>query len=321
MAREALEIARTLKLPQVEAQAHECLSAQAEAAGALADALRHARAAAAIRTAAAEAERRSGLAALHAAFAVERAEREAEVQRLRSVELAAALRAAEQASEAKSRFLSHMSHELRTPLNAVLGFARLLKEPFGADRRVEWADNIETAGQHLLGLITDILDLSKMEAGGLVVRPEPCELVAIVQASLRLQQAAAEQKGVHLAAVLPAPAVRVLADPQRLRQILLNLLSNAIKFTPRDGAVRVALARRGGGWRLSVADTGVGMAEAELPVALTPFGQVANTYAKAHEGTGLGLPITKRLVELHGWGFQLASAPGQGTRVDIDIPD
>ncbi|MGH7029256.1 MAG: ATP-binding protein [Stellaceae bacterium] len=232
---------------------------------------------------------------------------------------------AEAASLAKSRFLANMSHELRTPLNAILGFSEVLERgTAGAlhDRQQEYVGYIRQSGAHLLEIINEILDLAKIDAGkleldedvGIEVRPLADSCVALVR-----ERAAAE--GLKLAIEIEKGLPPLVADRTRLKQILLNLLGNAVKFTEPGGAVILAMRRAAaGGVEFEVRDTGVGMTAADIAIASEPFGQLDNGFARRHEGTGLGLPLARRLTELHGGVFSIDSEKGRGTRVVVALP-
>jgi signal transduction histidine kinase len=241
-------------------------------------------------------------------------------------ELAAKSEAAEAAGRAKSRFLADMSHELRTPLNAVIGFSEVMAGeiygPLGCPRYREYASDIRDGGAHLLAIVNDLLDLAKIEAGGMELGEDRVVVAELVAAALRQVEGRAAEKGVRLAAEPAGDLPPLLADRLRVLQMLLNLLSNAVKFTPRDGTVRVSAALRpDGGLELAVADDGPGMSAADLARALEPFGQATSTpAAERAAGTGLGLPLTKRLVEAHGGALVLGSAPGRGTRAALVFP-
>jgi signal transduction histidine kinase len=239
--------------------------------------------------------------------------------------LAVAKEEAETASRIKSEFLANMSHELRTPLNAIIGFSDVMQSellgPLGPRYR-SYAKDIQQSGEHLLGIINDILDLSKIEAGRLTLREEVVDPAEMARDCARLVRARAEEAGVVLQLKVVADAPRQLsADAVKLKQILLNVLSNAVKFTPRGGHVDVAL-RRGdrGNLEIAVADTGIGMTESEVAIALQPFGQIESAFARTQQGTGLGLPLTKALVELHGGTMAIESVRGRGTTVIISFP-
>ncbi len=231
---------------------------------------------------------------------------------------------AESASRAKSEFLANMSHELRTPLNAIIGFSEIMQRemygPLGDHRYKEYAGDILSSGQHLLALINDILDMSKIEAGKLTLRPEPLDLPEMVDDVIRLVRTRAEAGGLTLAVDIPIlPAVD--ADYRALKQILLNLLSNAVKFTPRGGKVEVSAAERPGGRvRVWIKDTGIGIAKADLSRLAKPFEQIENQHSKTQQGTGLGLALTKSLVERHGGALEIESQPGVGTTVSFSLP-
>ena len=231
---------------------------------------------------------------------------------------------AESASKAKSEFLANMSHELRTPLNAIIGFSEIMQRemygPVGHARYKEYAGDILSSGQHLLALINDILDMSKIEAGKLTLRPEPLDLIEITEDVVRLIRTRAEAGGLTLALDIPnLPAVE--ADYRALKQILLNLLTNAVKFTPRGGRVEVSAARRGDGRiQVSVKDTGIGIAESDMERLAKPFEQIESQHSKTQQGTGLGLALTKSLVEGHGGALDIQSQAGVGTTVRFSLP-
>ena len=239
--------------------------------------------------------------------------------------LIAAKDEAEAASRAKSEFLANMSHELRTPLNAIIGFSQIIKDqsmgPVGVARYAEYAKDIFGAGEHLLALINNVLDISKIQAGKFSLKEEPVDLQEIVQGSLAAVSAQALKNKVTLMVDLPASLPGVRADAVAMRQIVINLLSNAVKFTSEGGEVTVAGERSlDGGLDLSVADTGIGMTEDEIKIALEPFRQVENALTKKYEGTGLGLPIARRLVELHGGRLDIASKTNTGTVIRVHLP-
>ncbi|HKD48163.1 MAG TPA: ATP-binding protein [Rhizomicrobium sp.] len=241
----------------------------------------------------------------------------------REEELELALREAKEANRAKSEFLAVMSHELRTPLNAILGFSEIIHSlSFGSDipRYQDYAGDIHRAGAHLLSVINDILDLSKAESGKFELHREPAHLEAIVQESVRLVRERALAAGVQMKVDLPVLPLLSL-DQLRFKQILLNLLSNAVKFTPSGGTITLkGGVQPEGTVRLAVADTGIGMAPETIPIALEAYRQVGLSRARHHEGTGLGLPLVKSLVEMHGGSLSIESTLHVGTTVTIEFP-
>jgi PAS domain S-box-containing protein len=236
-----------------------------------------------------------------------------------------AVDAAEAANRIKSEFLANTSHELRTPLNAIIGFSEIMHlekfGPIGNARYQEYAGNVLESAQHLLTLINDILDVAKIEAGKLELEEAPVHPAELGRQALRLVADRAQRAGVALEAVLPDDLPRLLIDGRKVKQILLNLLSNAIKFTPRGGCVGLSASHaKDGGFAFAVSDTGIGIAPEDQMTALTPFGQVDSQLARKFEGTGLGLPLSSALAELHGGSLELDSAPSQGTTVTIRLP-
>ena len=219
-----------------------------------------------------------------------------------------------------------MSHELRTPLNAIIGFSEIvageLFGPIGATRYVDYARDIHTSGIHLLSIISDILDLSKIEAGRRELSESAIDLYEMAELALRLVRGRAENGGVRMVnGIAPGQMPRVFADERAVKQILLNLLSNAVKFTPDGGRVAVAAELRGdGSLAVSVDDTGIGIAPENIPRALAPFSQVDSTLTRRYEGTGLGLPLVKSLIELHDGTLELESEEGKGTLATIVFP-
>ncbi|MGH6893286.1 MAG: sensor histidine kinase, partial [Dongiaceae bacterium] len=240
------------------------------------------------------------------------------------VTLTKAKNEAEMASRAKSEFLANMSHELRTPLNAILGFAQIIRDRhFGdaSERYSEYAANINDSGEMLLELISDILEMAKLEAGKLKLAEEIVDLDQVVASCLKMVSARAEDGRIDLTSNPPARAFKLRADQRALKQILLNLLSNALKFTPKGGKVTVTAATEPSGEiRLAVADTGIGIHAAALGRIFQPFFQVDPTATRSRGGTGLGLAITKRLAELHGGTVGIDSTPGIGTTVTVTLP-
>jgi signal transduction histidine kinase len=242
----------------------------------------------------------------------------------RNRQLIEASHVANEAVAAKSRFLANMSHELRTPLNAILGFADLLKSGiFGPlnQRQSEYAAHIHTSGHHLLDLINDVLDISRLDLDAYVLSPERLDLREAINGGLRTLSIAAEGKGVRLAAEVPEALPGVTADERALKQVLLNLLSNAVKFTPAGGTVTLAAGLRAdGGLAVSVSDTGIGIPPEDMARLFQPFQRAENTRRHDAEGTGLGLVISRRLMEKHGGTLELESQLGKGTRAVAVFP-
>jgi PAS domain S-box-containing protein len=240
-------------------------------------------------------------------------------------ELRRHMEAAELASRSKSEFLANMSHELRTPLNAILGFSEVIGSemfgPVGHPRYRDYAKDIYGSGRLLLGIIDDLLDLSRLEYGKLDIRAESVEAAEIVEACTRLVDGKAREARVRVVAALPAVPVHFEADALRLKQVLLNLLTNAVKYTPEGGRVTIGVsAQQNGEILFDVVDTGIGMTAHEVEIALQPFGQVENAMTRHQQGTGLGLPLAKGLVELHGGRLTIESTPKLGTRVAVTLP-
>jgi two-component system sensor histidine kinase EvgS len=230
---------------------------------------------------------------------------------------------AEAASQAKSSFLAHMSHELRTPLNAIIGFSELLDQSIAGplnDKQSEYVSYVLSSGRYLLGLITDILDLSKVEAGRLELEIEDTPLAPIAHYVESSLIPLASKKHVALELELDRELPAVHADPMRLQQILFNLLSNAIKFTPEHGRVALRARREGGMIELAVSDTGVGIRKEDMPKLFCEFEQVGNSAEAKRGGTGLGLALTKRLIELHQGTIDVESALGVGSTFTVRLP-
>jgi PAS domain S-box-containing protein len=246
------------------------------------------------------------------------ARKRAEEEMLKSKE------AAEFANRAKTEFLANMSHELRTPLNAILGFSEVIMgEMFGAigtQKYIDYANDIHRSGQHLLDLINDVLDLSKLEAGKLDLRETNVSVPSIVATCLALLRERAKAGGVSLSTDIASDLPLLRADERAVKQVLLNLLSNAVKFTPEGGSVCARASTSADGLSICVSDTGIGMSAADIEVALSPFGQIDSKLARKHQGTGLGLPITRSLVRLHGGEIVIRSAPDMGTTIIAFFP-
>jgi signal transduction histidine kinase len=226
------------------------------------------------------------------------------------------------ASQAKSEFLANMSHELRTPLNAIIGFSEMMNSgyfgPMNAKQKERMQD-IYLCGNHLLHLITDILEFSKGEAGKLEIVEEKVDVSAIIEETIRMMNEKVKSKGCHLRLEVSQNLPKLFADKRKLKQILINLFSNAVKFTPPKGDITVGAKREpNGALALWVNDTGIGIAEEDIPTALSVFGQVHRSHS--HEGTGLGLPLCRMFAELHGGKLILTSTVGEGTNVRITFP-
>ena len=230
---------------------------------------------------------------------------------------------AEEANQTKSKFLANMSHELRTPLNAIIGFSEIMEAamfgPLGAKKYSEYSRDIRQSGQYLLDVINDILDMSKIEAGGIRLSPEDVELEPIIADCQRVVLGRASEKHLSLKTDI-AHAIRLKADQRALKQIVLNLLSNAVKFTPEGGAVTMIGRARGGKITIAIADNGIGIPKDALRKLGRPFEQVESQLTKRHQGSGLGLAIAKSLVELHGGGMRIVSTLGKGTMVVVRLP-
>jgi signal transduction histidine kinase len=237
----------------------------------------------------------------------------------------AATEAAEFANRSKSEFLANMSHELRTPLNAIMGFAQMIKsQSLGAqaiERYLDYADNIFDSGGHLLAIIDDILDLSKVDAGKVELDEREFDFTGTLKACETLIRGRANVADVALVIDGKTSGLRLIADERLVKQMLLNLISNAIKFTPPGGRVTLTVQdAEDDRLAISVADTGIGMVAKDIAVALSPFGQIEGAMTRGHEGTGLGLPIVAALAELHGGNLEIQSEVGVGTKATVWLP-
>lgn len=251
--------------------------------------------------------------------------RDVTLHRLQEEDLRRSKQEAELANRTKSEFLANMSHELRTPLNAVLGFSQVMRDellgPLGTPRYREYADDIHRSGALLLNIINDVLDLAKLEAGKVELREETFSLPGAIRESARLVRDRAREGDLTLDLPLSDGDPWIVGDERLIKQVVLNLLSNAVKFTPPGGRVSVRIEEgASGAIVIHVADTGIGMSEEDIPRALAPFGQIDSAFTRRHAGTGLGLPLAKSLVELHGGDLTIRSGPGEGTDIAVTIP-
>jgi cell cycle sensor histidine kinase DivJ len=239
-------------------------------------------------------------------------------------ELEAARVEAERAGDAKGRFLATVSHELRTPLNAIIGFSEVLasdaSQTLAPERRDEYIGIIRESGEHLLQVVNTLLDVSKIEAGNFDVLPEPFAVAAFAHGCCDLMGLKAERGGILLAREIASDLPELVADRRACKQVLINLLSNAIKFTPAGGQVTVVARRERDRIVLIVSDTGIGIAEEDLPKLGDPFFQALSSYDRRHEGTGLGLSVVRGLIGLHGGSLTIESAPDEGTSVTVSLP-
>jgi len=230
---------------------------------------------------------------------------------------------AEVASRAKTEFLPNMGHELRTPLNAIIGFSSIMcAETFGplGTKYLEYATAIAESGNHLLAIINGILDMARAEANRLVLVEEEVEIARAVAFALGTIEEMARCAPIDCQTNIPENLPRFLGDAAKLRQILINLLSNAVKFTPAGGSVKLSVGREDGGLAFRIVDTGIGIAPEKVAIALAPFGQVDSGLDRKYDGVGLGLPLAKRLVELHERTMKIETAPGKGTAVIAHFP-
>ncbi len=235
-----------------------------------------------------------------------------------------AMMRAQAANRTKSEILANVSHELRTPLNAIIGFSELictqLFGPNGTEKYIEYARDVHDSGKHLLGVINDILDFAKIDAGELKLYEEAADLLAVIASCRNMVATRAHKAGLALETPARKSPILIWADERKLKQILLNLLSNAVKFTPAGGRVSVSVESTGEALSLIVSDTGIGIAPEHIERALAPFRQVDSDLNRRYDGTGLGLTITKSLVELHGGRLTIQSTVGVGTTVTVVLP-
>jgi len=230
----------------------------------------------------------------------------------------------EAANRHKSDFLANMSHELRTPLNAIIGFSEVLQEKlFGElnDKQAEYTSDILTSGQHLLSLINEILDLSKVEAGRMDLELAPFDLPLAIDNARTFVRERATKHGIKLDVDVDERLGVYLGDERKIKQILLNLLSNAVKFTPEGGRISITANKTDSGVEISVSDTGIGIPPTEQPTIFEEFRQVGGDYAHKKEGTGLGLTLAKKFVELHGGKIWVESEVGKGSAFIFTLPE
>ena len=228
---------------------------------------------------------------------------------------------AEAANAAKTRFLANMSHELRTPLNAIIGFSEIISGelfgPLGNEKYLDYSGDILRSGRHLLAVINDVLDLVKSESGRMSLKARDLDMRDVLRDCAAMMGEQCRQAELTFAVTGLENELPVTGDPAKLRQVFLNLLSNAVKFTAKGGTISLAAEDAGDFVRVTVGDTGIGMSPEDVAVAMQPFGQVDNRLERRYEGTGLGLPLTKALVELHGASMMIESERLQGTRIGI----
>lgn len=250
--------------------------------------------------------------------------RDISAHKLAEAELLRARDEAESASSAKTQFLANMSHELRTPLNAVIGFSEILnREMFGSlgeERYRDYARLIHESGEHLLNVVNDVLDMSKIEAGKFKIVKEPFDVAPLLKLCCEIMRPAAEKRSLTLSDEVPQDVPELLADKRACKQMLLNIISNAIKFTDPGGRVRVSARSVSGAVEFRVSDNGIGISEGDLPKLGNPFVQADNSYDRSYEGAGLGLSVVKGLARLHGGTLDIQSTLGGGTTVSITLP-
>lgn len=265
-------------------------------------------------------QRAAGLRRMNAAL-----NREIEERREAEREMRKAKEEAQFANRTKTEFIANVSHEFRTPLNAILGFSDLMNReilgPMPNERYRSYVRDILEAGQHLHGLIEDVLDISRIEVNATVLRERPCDLASLFGSCMSIVSLRAEKEGIDLVTDLPPGMPALLADPRAMKQILINLLGNAVKFTRSGGKVTLSAERTAdGGIAISVRDNGIGMAPEDVPRALEPFTQLSRNSTQSAEGSGLGLALVAALVRTHGAAIDIDSAPGRGTTVRIAFP-
>ncbi|MGH6933085.1 MAG: sensor histidine kinase [Dongiaceae bacterium] len=229
------------------------------------------------------------------------------------------------ADRAKSEFLANMSHELRTPLNAIIGFSELIKKEMNArgwsQKHVAYTDDINSSGLHLLSVVNNVLDMAKIEFGKAILNEEVVDINDVIRSNISMVGKGAREHGLEIEYQPPKSLPQIRGDPLKIKQALINLMSNAIKFTEAGGSVTISITREtNGGAGLVVADTGIGIKPEDMAKALAPFSQVENSLNRRFQGTGLGLPLTKAFVEMHGGQLTIQSKPSSGTTVKVTFP-
>jgi signal transduction histidine kinase len=250
-----------------------------------------------------------------------------DVTELKAAEIASeqALAAANEASRSKSEFLANMSHELRTPLNAIIGFSELvmihMAKQEGGEKLIEYLRDIHNSGHHLLGIVNDVLDMSRAEANKFVLNEDAFALAETLDWVVRLVGEAVKQQEIALRVEAERPLPIFMGEERLIRQALLNLVANAIKFTPAGGDVVIrSRAPEDSDITIAISDSGLGMRQEDIPIALMPFGQIDPSLTRKFGGAGLGLPLAKKFIELHGGALTIDSAPEQGTTVTVTLP-
>ena len=254
------------------------------------------------------------------------ADRKIQSQHKRTLQLTATTARANAANRAKSEFLANMSHELRTPLNGIIGFSEIIRDetmgPVGAPSYKDYAAHIHTAGTHLLEIINNVLDLVRIESEKMTVETIPVDVAAVVREAVEMMQIEAAEAHISLLFEADLERIEIESDTAKIRQIVLNLIDNGIKFTPEGGAVTAAITHSvaDGPVRIVISDTGIGMREDDIPLALASFEQIDGSLARNFEGTGLGLPLSRKLAQLLGGDIEIESSPGEGTAITVTLP-
>ena len=256
-----------------------------------------------------------------------RAEKQIQTQHLEIIKTTQGILRADAANQEKTQFLANISHELRTPLNAIIGFSEIIKNeirgPLGNTAYKEYIVDIHRSGQHLLNVINEVLSMVKAESGAMVIETKPVDLVSLINTVIRMMRQEAEKSGVAISIEAEANLQKISTDGSKLNHVLINLLSNAIKFTPAGGRVRITVVQDPSilETRILVSDTGIGMRIEDIPLAMSPFGQIENVFTKVKEGSGLGLSLCQKFVTLLGGKLEIESVPDQGTTVTVTLPN